>query len=222
MAGRRRDGIFGERMRERTPDFLAAQDRVKVGHFTRQGFDLEGVIHVGANGGLEIKYYLELGAPKVIGFEPYIEAFKALKKMFESDYRVTLLACALGEKEGWRELNVTQGDGQGSSFLKEIDGPYTIAGQESRFVRRGEDYMRAGGYNTLVVDVQGMELEVLKGFGEKLKQFSFLNIECSETSLYEGGVDAKEVVQYLDSMGFDQDSPIVSHDDIMFIRKGLK
>jgi FkbM family methyltransferase len=215
-------------MRERTPEFLAAQDRVKVGHFTRQGFDLEGVIHVGANGGLEIKYYLELGAPLVIGFEPLPSAFRKLTEMFEDDDRVILWDLALGIKTEWNKpLNVTEGDGQGSSFLREIDGPYVVASQKRVQIIRGADFLwgvpeRAGQFNTLVVDVQGMELDVLKGFGKSLSEFNFLNIECSEKSLYEGGVDAIEVVQYLDSMGFQQDSPIVSHDDIMFIRKGLK
>lgn len=212
-------------MRERTPEFLAAQDRVKVGHFTRQGFDLEGVIHVGANGGLEIKYYLELGAPWVTGIEPLTKAYEDLKKMFENERRVALFNIALGTANKTVILNVTQGDGQGSSLLEEIGGPYVIEGQQPVMMLRGDQffydqYLQL--FNTLVIDVQGAELDVLQGFGRDIAFFSFLNIECSEKSLYVGGVDAKEVVQYLDSMGFQQDSPIVSHDDVMFIRKGLK
>jgi FkbM family methyltransferase len=215
-------------MRERTPEFLAAQDRVKVGHFTRQGFDLQGVIHVGANDGEEIEYYLALGAPYVVAFEPINDAYQFLTHKWTGygalrPYNVVVMPYALGDENKDGVICITAGDGKGSSLLKELDSPYRIEKTQRVVVRRFDSFPFAlDGFNTLVVDVQGMELDVLKGFGRKLNKFSFINIECSEKVQYEGGVDAATVVQYLDSMGFQQDSPIVSHDDVMFIRKGLK
>jgi len=38
--------------------FEEAQDRVKIGHFTRKGYKIRGVVHVGANDGFEIQFYL--------------------------------------------------------------------------------------------------------------------------------------------------------------------
>jgi hypothetical protein len=69
------------------------------------------------------------------------------------------------------------------------------------------------------VDVQGLELPVLKGFGEKLKWFKMLNVECSAVPVYEGGVPASEVELYLNSQGFVRMTPIEVHDDVMYVRK---
>lgn len=197
---------------------------VKVSHFTRQGFKLNGVVHVGANIGYEIQFYFALGIKKVMAFEPLLSALDVLMEDWLTDERVEIYAYALGDVSTVGLLNVSEGDGQGSTLLKEIGGPYTWGTPQNTAVHRFDEVFREGidGYDTLVVDVQGMELHVLRGFGELLKAFSFLNIECSRVPLYEGGHPASEVIAYLDAMGFDQDSPIYDHDDIMFIRKGLK
>jgi FkbM family methyltransferase len=203
--------------------FEEAQAGVKIGHFTRQGLKITGVIHVGANDGYEIKFYLALGARRVVAIEPGEDAYRKLEATWSEEPLVETIHCALGEHEGKQILNITQGDGQGSSFLREFNGPYTIVRNEEVQVLRG-DTLALGleGCNTLVVDTQGMELPVLRGFGNQLGFFDFLNIECSRVPLYEGGHSAQEVIDHLDSMGFQQDSPICDHDDIMFIRKGLK
>jgi hypothetical protein len=73
-------------------------------------------------------------------------------------------------------------------------------------------------YDCLVVDTQGTELDVLKGMGHMLQNFKMLNIECSEEAVYDGEANAQEVIDYLLSRGFKQDSPIEPHNDIMFIK----
>ncbi len=107
--------------------------------------------------------------------------------------------------------------------MTEKQSPYSFV------MRRYEEIIRfdaagidiSGAYNTLVIDVQGMELQVLRGFGEQLKEFSFLVVECSEVPMFEGEAPADAVIDYLLEMGFLQDSPVYSHDDVMFIRKDL-
>ena len=203
--------------------FEEAQDRVKISHFTRKGHKIRGVVHVGANDGYEIQFYLVLGAQRVIAFEPLANAMTAMFQKYGNDDRVELYNCALGERDGWCELAITPGDGQGSSFLPEVDPPtYQTVGVQMcaihRFDSLGIDIHPC---NTLVVDVQGMELQTLHGFGDQLGKFDFLNIECSRVPIYQGGVPASEVIAFLSEHGFDQDSPIEDHDDIFFIRKGL-
>lgn len=208
--------------------FEEAQHRVKISHFTRQGFPITGVVHVGANSGYEIQFYFGLGAHKVMAFEPLNECLVTLHEDWDKDGRVRIYPCGLSDERIDMALNVSKGDGQGSTFLEEISGPYEWIDnrpmQVFRFDRltdvvAGE--VDLSDYNTLVVDTQGMELNVLRGFGELLKGFSFLNIECSRKSLYVGGVDADAVIKYLDEMGFYQNSPTQDHDDIMFIKKGV-
>jgi len=56
--------------------------------------------------------------------------------------------------------------------------------------------------NTLVVDVQGMDYEVLEGMGEELAQFEVLLIEVSSAAVYQGQRLAHEVDEFLFSKGF--------------------
>mmetsp|Transcript_23326 Transcript_23326/g.47730 ORF Transcript_23326/g.47730 Transcript_23326/m.47730 type:complete len:206 (-) Transcript_23326:285-902(-) len=56
--------------------------------------------------------------------------------------------------------------------------------------------------NTLVVDVQGMDYEVLEGMGEELAQFEVLLVEVSSAAVYQGQRLAHEVDEFLFSKGF--------------------
>jgi FkbM family methyltransferase len=199
--------------------FQEAVDGVKIGHFVRKGGKIRGVVHVGANDGEEIPFYLALGAQKVMAFEPLAQHAR-LPNQF--DKRVWFWPIALGDGNYSKVLNVSEGTGKGSTFLQEIDTGYQWVDRQFANVRRFDHlYIDLAPYNVLVVDVQGMELEVLKGFGKQLQAFDFLNIECSAVPLYVGEAPASAVIDYLSLQGFEQDTPIQAHDDIMFIRKGV-
>jgi len=100
---------------------------------------------------------------------------------------VKIFICALGDRDDWKELAIAPGDGKGSTFLPEVTKSFNPEGTQPTLIRRFDTvWLDIGPCNTLVVDVQGMELQVLRGFGEKLAHFDFLNIECSRVPLYEG------------------------------------
>ena len=54
----------------------------------------------------------------------------------------------------------------------------------------------------LKIDVQGYELEVLKGSTSLLECFDYLLVECSYIELYTGQALADEVVRYVEKAGF--------------------
>ena len=56
--------------------------------------------------------------------------------------------------------------------------------------------------NTLVVDVQGMDYEVLQGMGDELGNFDVLMVEVSSEPVYEGQRLAHEVDELLRGRGF--------------------
>ena len=206
--------------------FEQAQDAVKIGHFTRKGGQIRGVIHVGANDGEEIEGYFGLGAEYVLAFEPLDFARESLLKRWGHDPRVLCLPFGLDSKDGFEILNITPGDGKGSSFLNEkamfYGSGYEIVGYQWAHLRRFDSLpFDAYKFNTLVVDVQGMEWEVLKGFGTSIWRMEFLNIECSRIPLYEGESPAQDIIDLLSNHGFQQDSPIEDHNDIMFVNRRL-
>jgi FkbM family methyltransferase len=207
--------------------FEEAQNNVKIGHFTRKCGEIRGVIHVGANDGEEIEGYFGLGAEYVLAFEPLDFARESLLKRWGHDPRVLVLPFGLADRNCTRVLDVTPGDGKGSSFLKELQthygSGYEIVDRQWGQLRRFDSLPFDGRlFNTLVVDVQGMELEVLKGFGFHIYCFAFLNIECSRVPLYEGEAPAQDIIDFLSTRrGFQQDSPIEDHNDIMFVNRRL-
>jgi FkbM family methyltransferase len=54
----------------------------------------------------------------------------------------------------------------------------------------------------ICMDAQGAELNILKGFGDKLKKCNFIITECGFNSSYTGGSNFKEIDSYLQKKGF--------------------
>ncbi len=215
-----------------------ALGRVKIGHFLKRGISIRGVIHVGAGDGYEIDWYLKLGVKRILAVEPEATAFEKLYQRFHQVPGVLLHRGALGNT-GWVKaiLRVPSINTGGSTLLTELpNGPsvtgvtYNYNGSQtvsvmsfkwlvSVFHNYGILVIRPENYNCLVVDVQGMELQVLKGFGRHLEKMDCLNIECSEVPIYAGEAPASEVVAWLGERGFDAITPIEPHNDILFVRR---
>jgi len=209
-------------MNRGTPEYVESCQRVKVGYFTESDLhmDIKGIIHVGCNDGYEMHHYKLMGITNLIGVDPLPLACQKFRHLLPE---IPLYECALSDEPGKAMLNVvTPGDGQGSSLLVECrpNPDYDYNTRIEVEVRRGDSLPLVWElYDCLVVDVQGLELPVLKGFGEKLKWFKMLNIECSAVPVYEGGVPASEVDLYLNWQGFIRMTEIPEHDDILFVRK---
>jgi len=206
-------------------DWNLYKDRVKITHFLEQGFNINGIIHVGANDGYEVEWYLKMGIKNILAFEPLLSAIEIFKDTFSKYENVMLIEYGLGERNEERELLISKGDGKSSSFLhqeKEI-----FVETEFANIRRFDELVDEwkidmSKYNYLVIDAEGMELPALKGMGKYLQKFEMMHVECSRTPYYVGDVPAQTVIEFIESQGFQQDSPIEDHDDIFFIRKGLK
>jgi 2-O-methyltransferase len=201
---------------------------MNIRHFTDEGYKLHGVVHVGAHEGGEIPLYQELGL-NILCFEPLDEAVTAFKLKYP-DVKIEKLA--LGDKNGMAYLNVS-GDGafaQASSLLNFKPENYGMTGdllkRQLTAVARFDTYAEQhdidpANYDTLVIDTQGSEMDVLGGFGPLIRAFDFLLVECSEVPLYEGGAPAADIIAYLADYDFDQDSPTQRHEDIAFVAKGV-
>ncbi len=205
-----------------------AVDAVKIGWFIKSGYTLHGVVHVGAGDGYEVPFYRELGLDPVICFEPLKDARKRFKERNPSELEPR--PYALSDYNGEAQLNVAPGDGQGSSLLEEVRPPCEFTKETVEVIRfddwagpdAGPERVWADEFiDTLVIDAQGAELQVLKGFGQWINQFQFLNIECSEVPIYKTGAAAQEVVDYLAALDFTAVTPISEHDDILFVHNSV-
>lgn len=220
-------------------NYKEARWRVKIGHaFLEKGYDIKGVVHVGANDGYEVQYYLQLGIENAICFEPLPSACRRFRDQYHPwmySGKVRLFELALGNQNRETKLYIAPGDGQGSSQLlptadyqkEHPEYDYTTFPPLTILERRFADLVKdiefdPDLYDCLTIDTQGTELEVLQGFENYLKNFKYLNIECSSEPVYECGAPAQEVIDFLKSFAFIQDSPTEIHNDIFFIREDIK
>lgn len=205
----------------------------KITHFTQQGFTINGVIHGGMNDGEEVYSYKDLGIKNILGFEPL--PFAAQKA--RDDHAVRVEEFALGNNNGSATLIVTKGDGKGSSIYEPIleseevkknwvDNGIIVDHITVETRRFADWFMQSDinldDYDCLVLDTQGNEMEVLMGMEKLLMNFKYLSIELSETPVYEGETPAHDVCSWLTNIGYTQDSPIQSHNDVMFVRSDIK
>lgn len=139
---------------------------------------------VGANRGNRVKIFLALQS-KVIGFEPQPHCVEFLKKLYAQNSNFTLEQIALGEEVG-----------TGTMFLSEIDTLSTLSSDWMRKQSKSGRFSNIGWkgkvevpietldnmiskYGTpdfIKIDVEGFELNVIKGLH---KPFKALSIEYS-------------------------------------------
>ncbi|WP_433029631.1 FkbM family methyltransferase [Actinomycetospora sp. CA-053990] len=115
---------------------------------------------------------------------------------------------ALSDKDGDEEL-IVSGREDSSSLLPvgELAEQVANAGEVDRFsvpVHRldGHTAEFGLGIGLLKIDVQGLELEVLKGLGQQIRRFADIYLECSFRHLYEGQALGTEIIAYLSSYDF--------------------
>ena len=168
---------------------LAATDHKISGIGTH---DYKTVLDVGASRG---QFALVARAMwpqcKIVCFEPLPEAVAKLKQVFVNDQNVIIHETALGDRATLSKLNVSGRD-DSSSLLpigrqaREYPGT-AAAGVLEVPVNRTSDYIDDCLAPILLkIDVQGCELEVLRGAAPKLDRIDSVLCECSFVELYDG------------------------------------
>jgi FkbM family methyltransferase len=173
--------------------------------------DYGTVIDVGANRGQFALFALHrFPRAQTFCFEPLPEAFQKLEQVVGRDSRVSIQQCAIGATEGALSLNVTRSD-DSSSLLEPTDlQTHTFSNTDAISsvnvaVKRLDDVIDASSLSRpflLKIDVQGFELEVIKGAQRLLSEDGDLVVESSFAELYANQALADEVVATLLSQGF--------------------
>ncbi len=181
--------------------------------FPRWNIKPTGVLHIGANVGEEAPIYLELGIKRQIWFEANHSIYEKLKLNISNNPRAEAWYYLLGHEDGLHvNFNISNNAGQSSSVLEL--GTHLMAHpevnyieQEKRHLTRLETLMdkspiRFNRLDFLNIDVQGFELNVLKGMGEYLNQFKWAYLEVNKEELYKGCALVDEIDEYLMWFGF--------------------
>ena len=147
---------------------------------------------IGANTGNRVEVFLSLGA-QVVALEPQPDCVEALKRTYSRNPRVTIVPCAVGEKEGEHEMFVSE-----ASTISTMSREWMAGVTESlRFKEFSWDKKITVSVTTLdalikqygnpafiKVDVEGFEEKVVEGLSQKVQAMSLeFTPECSDATV---------------------------------------
>jgi FkbM family methyltransferase len=149
---------------------------------------------VGANVGTYAIWAAELGA-EVIALEPAADTFSLLEENIAlNGYPVTAVRAAAGDHCGWARF--TSGLDAGNSLS--VDGPAVtrLVTVDSLIGSRPVAGMK--------VDVEGFEIEVLRGAARALaeRRIGLIQIEWNEMSTFAVGADRRPIAELLAGYGY--------------------
>ncbi len=175
------------------------------------GGALQTVVDIGANRG-QFALAARHHAPGayIIAFEPLVEPAEVFREVFRKDAKVELHLCAIGSQQGDALMYISGADDSSSLLpITDLQTRLFPGTQESSTRRVTVTPLEKALFPQQIVspallkiDVQGYELQVLKGGKSLLGCFDFLLVECSYKTLYNGQALAGEVLRYLGEAGF--------------------
>jgi len=177
-------------------------------------YKINTVLDIGANIGQFATGLRESGYKgRIISFEPLSEAYSHLLINSKKDPNwIIAPRMAIGNEKGKNAINIS-GNFVSSSILKMTD-THIKGAPKSAYVGSEEIYVDkldnvVGNYignaeNVFIkIDVQGCELEVLKGATNILSKIKGIQIELSLVLLYENQLLFRDMLDYINSLGFE-------------------
>ena len=175
---------------------------------------VKGAIHVGAHTGGELDWYEIRGFTRVLWFEPNADLFSILQANIVEHDTHTAYNIGIHDSLKTATLHIASNDGQSSSILdlgthsKHYPDITYIKDQEITLMRM-DDFLQENSinmdeFNFLNIDVQGVELQVIKSFGKLLNKLNYIYAEVNKEELYVGIDLLPEIDRYLNAFGFDR------------------
>lgn len=179
-----------------------------------------GLIHIGANSGQERNHYKKLGVKRVIWIEADPQVYKILLKNIKN-YKNNNAYNYLVSQENKSnvQFNIANNNSNSSSVLKLKQAKRLYPGLNytkkiflnsknlQTIIRKKK--INLSNFNCLVLDVQGAELSVLKGAGNKISKFRYIKLEASEFEMYKQNCFYHEISEYLSLFGFKEIKKVV-------------
>lgn len=179
----------------------------------RLGHKPRGVIHVGANLGGEVLDYEKADLDAVICIEPLDEPFAKVSRLCRRNANFFALQEVIGAANDVEvEFHETSNQGASSSVLKptkflEYHPDKPVVRVHSMKTKTLDSILQEAPFrdftfDCLVADVQGYELEVLKGAEKALKNVKYAYLECTLNTQYENSCDLNDLLMFLAPRGF--------------------
>ena len=177
----------------------------------KYGMIITGVIHIGAHYGEELQDYIDEGIQDMLIFEPLESNYKIVEdKAQYLNANIEGHQVALGSKTGEVMMYVSDNEKQSSSILKpkvHLTHHPHVKFPETEKVELDllDNYWKScGNYNFINMDVQGFELEVLKGGRKVLEQINYVYCEVNRDEVYENNAYVEEIDEFLSQYGMER------------------
>ena len=199
----------------------------------------ETIIDIGSNKGQFILLVEQLFPNKIIhSFEPLAEILDIQRKFFNRNKNIFFYNFALGSSSSIRKFFITRRK-DSSSFLKISENKnkskyYEINTEKNIQIKSLDEVLINWEIKKPIlmkIDVQGYELEVLKGSENMLKKVEYILIEVSENEMYKDQPLSNEIINFLQNRNYQilkQNHPIKLNKtnfiqkDILFQNQSIK
>jgi FkbM family methyltransferase len=189
-------------------DCPATHDGMSLATMLRK-HNVDTVLDVGANRGQFAEEILQHGYNgTVVSYEPLSRPRSILLRKSEKHPRWTIAEpFCLGDATGEVDVQVAENEVASSildatATMKAYDHSFRYVRKERVPVRRLDDVAPDCSSPFLKVDVQGFEESVLRGATETLKKSVGLSIELSFVPIYQGQMLHREMMKWIEDMGF--------------------
>ena len=194
------------------------------------------VVDVGVNHGQFLHLARRLWPDaQIVGIEPNAGLAGKIAAIYHGDEKVRIEACAVADRDGEIGLHVTRDDQSSSihapaaSYADDRPGD-RVERIETVPLRRLDALLDGCAGPMLVkIDVQGAELEVLRGMGARLADAEVLIVESPFERDYEGGSGFDDIYAFLTAHGFAYEGAIgqlvskrtgrVRQEDSIYVRR---
>jgi len=163
---------------------------------------INNLIHIGAHEAQEIWLYDQYDFKKIYLVEPLPHCVEIIKDKISDTPKYQLFNCALGSTDGTSQIFIADGyDSGSSSLLEPRDSDISFSTCVDINVRKFSS-LEIGDVDVAVIDTQGFEIEVLKGFDEKIFDINFAIVEFANYEGYIKQPTYKELRKFMKKKGF--------------------
>jgi FkbM family methyltransferase len=176
------------------------------------------LVHIGANNGQEREYYSNLEL-EVLWIEALPDAYARLLKNLEAYPKQSAAQALLADVDDRVfEFNVASNEGASSSIFDFKE--HARIWPDISFVTKvslkskklstllSERSVPLNHFDAAILDVQGAELLVLKGAGDYLSGFKFVQCEAADFEAYAGACNMNDLVTYMAQNAFKLESKV--------------
>ncbi len=174
--------------------------------FLKATNNINTIIDIGSNKGqfgLIARHYLP--CVSIYSFEPQTSQLK-IQKQIVGKHNIQYFDFALGATNEIKDLYITKRK-DSSSILEPVenDKVYCVMDKKKVNIKRFDEIINILKLNKRILvklDVQGYELEALKGFGEYLSYVDYILTEVSFQEAYKNQPFANEIINFLEKKNF--------------------